>query len=922
MIKISYNSVPLMNISESMSKYIKQTNMFDVSDYFNFPEKNHGYLSSSIKKNHDTGHYLNLQPGQLYWPTGATRFACGLFLITSEYLEKLPGFDVTGKSDSEDVYGGLRPSVYGVTDENIRGYTPKDLTVSTGDVSQSFSMWMLPPKPLFQLSRSYDSSKTNTGKIPSIHKSSLWVLPLVDARYWWWSMTTGKYNLPKCTASWSDLFKSIFGNLGYRDNQIIVDTIHEDYLLPHEIFQKADNEFKVPYLLDSMSQSCGSKILSMFNGNVRVMNSEKSLEEYEKLHQLQNSVKSGGFGSLISTDKAQIINNFTSGSEIKNDITKYTKFASSFRDTPGVLPTTLSFILDGTVKRTSLLTDLENEVNSNGNDTLNNSAVSGATVHYFRSDLENEPITPPMTFPKFTNGSASTGTESIAVSVVSGDVAYDLRTNLMWEYTFDWVGPLPDKSLISKHLKLNMSSYKSKAKTCTASRLPATINGVKQSDKVFSEQQISRYMNRFKKDYVAYQMSDVGLTLNGVDEIPLNGMIDYVKYDMTDRMGTKIMRAPYNPTVEEIFVESYLGSGGACDEGVYPCGSCLGYVSYFSSSEVAAIGSRDQFLPFSPVLSINRQSDPLMPSGQADPVLYNSNRFDHVTPPPYVIRFCLGSGIGTVALDYAFHSQANVQIYWNGALVQSRQIYGNTSFSSCASCKENWGRMTFNKTLSSPGYALVVVTPTDSLRSNYPNLEIQAMYTTQFELNMRCVGDFPSVPPSCTACQVKMDEVGGVFTLGMFTSIPVVINGTGGGITPRTRVCPIETDVTQGCGSDAACPIPKNLIMSFSNIVKRQNWLEYVTPQLVYNSYQGGWYGIWDNFGPNKMLIQFALRLFGTNQWTLRITNLLDKKEHVTTGTLDCRCSPFQLNSLNNAILKDVGSTTYDNVDIRIQEGT
>ena len=31
MIKISYNNVPLMNISESMSKYIKQTNMFEAA---------------------------------------------------------------------------------------------------------------------------------------------------------------------------------------------------------------------------------------------------------------------------------------------------------------------------------------------------------------------------------------------------------------------------------------------------------------------------------------------------------------------------------------------------------------------------------------------------------------------------------------------------------------------------------------------------------------------------------------------------------------------------------------------------------------------------------------------------------------------------------------------------------------------------
>ena len=90
-----YDGTPLLHPNEDVLQYANTDGMFLFEDYFQGVY--HTNLDSTEIYSPVQGNlYGKLQLGQLYWPTGAKRFGCGMFLVSSDFLEKLPNnFDVT-----------------------------------------------------------------------------------------------------------------------------------------------------------------------------------------------------------------------------------------------------------------------------------------------------------------------------------------------------------------------------------------------------------------------------------------------------------------------------------------------------------------------------------------------------------------------------------------------------------------------------------------------------------------------------------------------------------------------------------------------------------------------------------------------------------------------------------------------------------
>jgi len=158
----------------------------------------------------------------LWWPTGASRFAIGLFLTDTTGLAK-----ILGKLESS---GGSAK-----------------LKLSDGRVNLETSMYLLPPRPL---------SAQEFG-------NSFFLLPLVDERYLWrWKQTDTSFVFDE-SATWSDVISAIGMEIG----TVSFEAIHASYVRPdpHELSRRAEN---AAVLLDAVAESIGQRFVRQLDGTL------------------------------------------------------------------------------------------------------------------------------------------------------------------------------------------------------------------------------------------------------------------------------------------------------------------------------------------------------------------------------------------------------------------------------------------------------------------------------------------------------------------------------------------------------------------------------------------------------------------------------------------------------------------------------
>jgi len=881
---MTYDGMPLILPNKELKEYAHNVHLFSPSDYLsaNYTES---LKYSDVSSIPEYSRYSELELGQLYWPVGARRYAAGFFLVTSENLEKMPKFDVSGNPDNADEFGGIRASV----NHPRNGYRSKSLYIRTNANEATFDMWMLPPRPLFN----------------SYKKKGLWVLPLVDDRYWWWYHTAGTFSFKSCT-TWEDLYKNILGGLGYATQSITVDTIDRKYLFPNKAFLSSSQETRLPILLDAIGRSTNTKLILKHDSSIHVMNASNSLAKMTTRTTLKSTKASGGFGSLASFPKSNLSRAYDIESEIQTSETGLQDVTLRSRDTPGLIPSTITFMVNNTPYKLVTTSPL-NPIGQFGDDTTNSASLPDSYVHYYTST--DGDLTPPATFTRKASVNPDKG---INVPVKANDKAYDLRKNLIYTATSvtgggvaTWSEPSAGSTVLSKYFMLNISSYKASAKSCPVyAQLPLT-----ETEAVFNKRQMTEYMEVFRDDWVKLQMGDANLILNGVEEIPPSGMHDYVIYQVADTVATKVVRAPYNDPIQDIYIESYLGDEAGCDSDTHPCGTCKGMQSDdMSFGPLIGRGIPENFLPFSPI-KVRGQS---VPSSYEVTTAGLLTDYPWYHTPPYVAKFCLGSATGTAALDFHFLVPAEISVYWDGQKVASRKLTGNRP--RYGACSDGRGRISFGKTTKTPTYAIVVVDTTDNTSSA---TDSNTFKKQNWAVNMRCVDSQPFPPPLDIYCQdsSKPVEVPAVIILGMFTPPQSYVPGQSLSSYTTTTVCDGSAPSYNFKCNGTDTTIPDNLVLTFETPPASCSYLKDVVIDLQKSATGGGWSGVLDGVGPLKKLIIANLRLSGTEGGaTLRILDLLDgNKELVSVNNPMCVTSaPFKMQFLsgNLNLLSCVGTTT------------
>lgn len=151
-----------------------------------------------------------------YRPVGASRWAFGLFLA-----------DTQTKNAIVSVQGAVNSGT--------------QLVLSHGTISRAWLCYVLPPRPI----------SADVG-----YDSGLWILPVVDERYFWQFVSSGQ--LITDTTTWEDLMQGFATALGIT---LTIDAISSDYGTPNVATFNAGVYSNAAVMLDAAAISVGQRIV-------------------------------------------------------------------------------------------------------------------------------------------------------------------------------------------------------------------------------------------------------------------------------------------------------------------------------------------------------------------------------------------------------------------------------------------------------------------------------------------------------------------------------------------------------------------------------------------------------------------------------------------------------------------------------------
>lgn len=237
---MTYGGIELLVPSPFLRRWIDAWHPLDQMVPFGHPQQPH-HLPLPFRESRP-----HPAINSLVWPTGASRWATGWFLVAEQDLESIR--DLAYASDT---------------------YTALTLSLDDGTYQTETDLWMLPPIPLAQI----PTSSTMSGwTIPetevwidaaqTVRQNGLYLMPLVDDRYFWWEKSAD-IEVDEGTTTWADLFAAYATAL---DATIEHETIESAYLTPTR--QAGSRYGRLPMDLDAAAWAVGRRVVRALDGTV------------------------------------------------------------------------------------------------------------------------------------------------------------------------------------------------------------------------------------------------------------------------------------------------------------------------------------------------------------------------------------------------------------------------------------------------------------------------------------------------------------------------------------------------------------------------------------------------------------------------------------------------------------------------------
>lgn len=203
----------------------------------------------------------------LWWPTGAARHSIGLFLASDAELTQI----LANLQQSSNSYGSAGQLII---DEGS-GSTPDESSPHRLVVDQ---MYLLPPMRLTNVSGS---------------SQVLWLLMLVDQRYFWHQATTGNFEITSefgGGTTWEELYDTLGTRLG---TTIIYDDIPAAYGTPDPV--EVGRLYEDPaMMLDAIAASLGQRIVFGYDSSVGALNYFSSEDIFQANEAQHRAFSAGG----------------------------------------------------------------------------------------------------------------------------------------------------------------------------------------------------------------------------------------------------------------------------------------------------------------------------------------------------------------------------------------------------------------------------------------------------------------------------------------------------------------------------------------------------------------------------------------------------------------------------------------------------
>jgi hypothetical protein len=220
----------------------------------------------------------SLRLNRLVWPTGASRWAYGYFLAVSSQLEVI----------LDRCHGSAR-------DRNNPGLLRVGTTPGCEKVETQ--MYLLNPVKISGLDQT--TAYEFDSPLGHLRAQAVYVLPLVDERYFWWQRFVRDVSIPQRESdttdsdyidpdSWSDLIHRLLKELGVPPAKRVHANADEEWISQHMIRGVWDNtwdygyhpgwplvsllEVPIPVALDAICGSCDRRVVRQFDGTVHVQN--------------------------------------------------------------------------------------------------------------------------------------------------------------------------------------------------------------------------------------------------------------------------------------------------------------------------------------------------------------------------------------------------------------------------------------------------------------------------------------------------------------------------------------------------------------------------------------------------------------------------------------------------------------------------
>lgn len=194
---------------------------------------------------------------RLYWPWGASRFAHAHVVVDGDTLN------------------AIRVQAYANQQFQPLPFEMDDGAYDTGIATD---LWMLPARPL--------STAAPGG-------NALWLLSLVDDRYFWWE-TSLQYDVTEGITTWLQLYAAIGVALGLT---ISADPINSAYGRPTQEYTVAYRQ--LPCMLDAVAWSVGQRIVRALDGSVYAQNALTAISSQKTQEALYaNRKRRGGVFAL------------------------------------------------------------------------------------------------------------------------------------------------------------------------------------------------------------------------------------------------------------------------------------------------------------------------------------------------------------------------------------------------------------------------------------------------------------------------------------------------------------------------------------------------------------------------------------------------------------------------------------------------